>query len=61
MGYILSMREVDLRRIDLSLLWHTRHQDEPRHIWPRRTIAAAATALMEEPAASAADDSVSWT
>ncbi len=33
---------VDPGRFALSLLWHARHQDAPRHIWLRRAIVAAA-------------------
>lgn len=34
---------VDPGRLALSLLWHARHQDAPRHVWLRRLIVAAAT------------------
>lgn len=44
---------LDLARFTMSLLWHTRRQDEPRHIWLRRTIVAAATAVMAESRAAA--------
>jgi DNA-binding transcriptional LysR family regulator len=33
---------VDPGRFALSLLWHARHQDAPRHIWLRSIIVAAA-------------------
>ncbi|MFC6487062.1 LysR family transcriptional regulator [Nitratireductor sp. GCM10026969] len=33
---------VDLGRVTMSLAWHARHQDEPRHVWLRRTVVAAA-------------------
>lgn len=33
---------VDPGRFALSLLWHARHQEAPRHIWLRRTIVATA-------------------
>lgn len=36
---------LDLGSFTMSLLWHARHQDEPRHIWLRRAIVAAAAAL----------------
>lgn len=35
---------LDLDSFTMSLLWHTRHQDEPRHLWLRRTIVDSATA-----------------
>lgn len=38
---------IDLDRFTMSLIWHARHQDSPRHIWLRRIIVAAA-AEMEE-------------
>ena len=50
---------VDLGSFTMSLLWHTRHQNEPRHIWLRRTIVAAATGLIAEPGAPAAGDAFS--
>nr|WP_234885956.1 LysR family transcriptional regulator [Sinorhizobium fredii] len=37
---------LDLGSVTMNLLWHARHQDEPRHIWLRRSIAAGAKALM---------------
>lgn len=33
---------VDTGRFALSLLWHARHQEAPRHVWLRRAIVAAA-------------------
>lgn len=36
---------VDPGRFTLSLLWHARHQDAPRHIWLRQTIAAASDGM----------------
>ena len=33
---------VDPGRFALSLLWHARHQDAPRHVWLRSIIVAAA-------------------
>lgn len=35
---------LDLGRFAMSLVWHARHQDAPRHVWLRRAIVAAATA-----------------
>ena len=34
---------LDLGLFTMSLVWHARQQDAPRHIWLRRTIVAAAT------------------
>jgi DNA-binding transcriptional LysR family regulator len=34
---------VDPGQFALSLLWHARHQDAPRHVWLRSIIVAAAT------------------
>lgn len=34
---------VDLGRFALSLMWHARHQDAPRHVWLRSIIVTAAT------------------
>lgn len=34
-----------LERFTMSLLWHARRQDDPRHIWLRRAIVAASTAI----------------
>lgn len=34
---------LDLGLFTMSLAWHARQQDAPRHIWLRRTIVAAAT------------------
>lgn len=36
---------LDLGRFTMSLLWHARRQDEPRHVWLRRGIVAAARGL----------------
>lgn len=36
---------VDPGRIVLSLVWHARHQDSPRHVWLRRIIVAAASEM----------------
>ena len=37
----------------MSLVWHARHQDEPRHAWIRRTVVAAAATLAAEASARA--------
>jgi DNA-binding transcriptional LysR family regulator len=36
---------LDLGSFTMSLVWHARHQDEPRHAWLRRTVVAAAATL----------------
>jgi len=33
---------LDLASFTMSLAWHARQQDTPRHIWLRRAIVAAA-------------------
>jgi DNA-binding transcriptional LysR family regulator len=33
---------LNLGRLAMSLVWHARHQDAPRHVWLRRTIVTAA-------------------
>lgn len=46
MGRLVSMAPpVDLGSFTMSVLWHARHQDDPRHIWLRRTVVAAAGML----------------
>jgi DNA-binding transcriptional LysR family regulator len=37
---------VDPGPFSMSLVWHARQQDAPRHIWLRRTVVAAAQRLM---------------
>lgn len=47
---------IDLGTFTMSLVWHARRQDEPRHVWLRRTVVAAATALTAAtPSSSPAD------
>jgi DNA-binding transcriptional LysR family regulator len=36
---------IDLGSFTMSLVWHARHQDDPRHNWLRRTVVAAAGML----------------
>lgn len=43
---------VDLGSFTMSLVWHARHQDEPRHTWLRRTVVAA-SAMMTDTSAAA--------
>ncbi len=38
-------RSIGLGSFTMSLLWHARHQDDPRHVWLRSTIVAAATMM----------------
>lgn len=44
---------VDPGPLALSLLWHARHQDAPRHVWLRRLIVAAATDMKADAGPSA--------
>lgn len=46
MGRFVTLQPpLDLGRFTMSLAWHSRHQDSPRHIWLRRTIVAAAAEM----------------
>lgn len=36
---------LDIGKFTMSLVWHARHQDEPRHIWLRQLIVDAAKPL----------------
>ncbi|ARQ03139.1 LysR family transcriptional regulator [Pseudorhodoplanes sinuspersici] len=46
MGRLVALAPpIDLGSFTMSLLWHARHQHDPRHIWLRSTIVAAATAM----------------
>jgi DNA-binding transcriptional LysR family regulator len=36
---------LDLGGFTMSLVWHARHQDTPRHAWLRRSVVAAAATL----------------
>lgn len=40
--FIMLPPPVDPGRFALSLVWHARHQDAPRHVWLRRLIVAVA-------------------
>lgn len=43
MGRLIALPPpLDLGTFAMSLVWHARHQDAPRHVWLRRTIVAAA-------------------
>ncbi|AAK65729.2 MULTISPECIES: LysR family transcriptional regulator [Sinorhizobium] len=39
--FVMASPPLDLGSVVISLAWHARHQDAPRHVWLRRTIAAA--------------------
>lgn len=39
---------LDLGRFAMSLAWHARQQDAPRHVWLRRAIVAAAAELFSQ-------------
>jgi DNA-binding transcriptional LysR family regulator len=43
--FVMLPPPFDPGRISLSLVWHARQQDAPKHIWLRRTIVAAAVDL----------------
>ena len=43
--FVMLRPPVDPGSITLSLAWHARHQDAPRHAWLRRTIVAAAAEI----------------
>lgn len=43
--FVVLPPPVDPGRLTLSLLWHARHQDSPRHAWLRRTIVDATTEM----------------
>ena len=40
--FVMVPPPADPGRFALSLLWHARHQDAPRHVWLRRIVVAAA-------------------
>lgn len=39
--FVTAVPPLDLGHLDMSLVWHARYQDAPRHVWLRRTIVAA--------------------
>lgn len=43
--FVIAQPPLDLGSVNMSLAWHARHQDSPRHIWLRRTIVAAVTEI----------------
>jgi DNA-binding transcriptional LysR family regulator len=44
--FIMRTPPLALRSFTMSLLWHARHQEEPRHIWLRGAIVAASAGLV---------------
>jgi DNA-binding transcriptional LysR family regulator len=40
--FVVLPPPVNLDRFTMSLFWHARHQDEPRHVWLRRIVVDAA-------------------
>lgn len=48
--FVVLPPPLDPGSFTMSLLWHARHQTEPRHIWLRRTIVAAAQSLFSNEA-----------
>lgn len=44
--FVVLPPPLDLDRFTMSLYWHARHQDDPRHIWLRSMVVQAADALM---------------
>lgn len=43
--FVIAQPPLDLGSVNMSLAWHARHQDSPRHIWLRRTIVGAIAAI----------------
>jgi hypothetical protein len=43
--FVMVPPPLDLGGVVMSLAWHARHQDAPRHVWLRKTIVAAAAAI----------------
>ncbi len=41
--FVTAHPPLDLGSVVMSLAWHARHQDAPRHVWLRKTIVAALT------------------
>jgi len=39
--FVTTTSPLDLGKAVMSLAWHARHQDAPRHVWLRKTIVAA--------------------
>lgn len=43
--FVMESPPLELGPVAMSLAWHARHQDAPRHIWLRKTIVAAVADL----------------
>jgi len=43
--FVLAPPPLDLGRVAMSLAWHGRHQDSPRHVWLRNMIVKAAAEI----------------
>lgn len=43
--FVMAAPPLDLGHLDMSLVWHARYQDAPRHVWLRKTIVAAVSDL----------------
>ncbi|ESR22684.1 LysR family transcriptional regulator [Lutibaculum baratangense] len=43
--FVTAQPPLDLGGVTMSLAWHARHQDAPRHVWLRRTIVEAVAGL----------------
>lgn len=43
--FVIAQPPLDLGSVNMSLAWHARHQDSPRHVWLRRTIVGAIAAI----------------
>jgi DNA-binding transcriptional LysR family regulator len=50
--FVAQPPPVDSGRFALSLLWHARHQDAPRHVWLRRVVVAAAAEMRADTGAA---------
>jgi DNA-binding transcriptional LysR family regulator len=50
--FVMVSPPLALGGVPMSLAWHARHQDSPRHVWLRRTIVAAVADTGSSPASS---------
>ena len=50
--FVMVPPPIALGGVPMSLVWHARHQDSPRHVWLRRTIVAAVADTGSSPADS---------
>lgn len=46
--FVLARPPLDLGRVAMSLAWHARHHDSPRHKWLRQLIVAAASGIGDQ-------------